>query len=83
MGYSMRTDRWRYTEWIQEKDGKVIARELYDHEIDPQENSNLSEEAAQETRVLQLSDLLRRERSGWKSAAAPQKISSPADKGAL
>lgn len=33
-GDSVRTDRWRYTEW---SDG---ARELYDHQNDPEENYN-------------------------------------------
>jgi len=35
-GDSIRTDRWRYTEW---SDG---ARELYDHAADPEENHNLA-----------------------------------------
>ena len=30
MGYSIRSERWRYTHW-QRRDGKVIAKELYDH----------------------------------------------------
>lgn len=30
MGYSLRNEKWRYTEWIR-KDGKLVARELYDH----------------------------------------------------
>ena len=39
MGYSVRTERWRYTEWGQEgKDG----RELYDHASDPREHRNLA-----------------------------------------
>ena len=29
MGYSMRTDQYRYTEWV-DRDRKVVARELYD-----------------------------------------------------
>ena len=31
MGYSMRNDRYRYTEWIQAGTKRVVARELYDH----------------------------------------------------
>lgn len=38
-GDSIRTDRWRYTEW---SDG---TRELYDHQSDSEENHNLSESA--------------------------------------
>jgi iduronate 2-sulfatase len=32
MGYSMRTDRWRYTEWINSETKKIVGRELYDHQ---------------------------------------------------
>jgi hypothetical protein len=38
-GYSLRTERWRYTEWDEGKAGK----ELYDHEIDPKELTNLAD----------------------------------------
>jgi iduronate 2-sulfatase len=36
MGYSLRTDRWRYTEW------GARGLELYDHTKDPDENENLA-----------------------------------------
>ena len=39
-GYSIRTERRRYTEWIE--NGRVIARELYDYAIDPGETTNLA-----------------------------------------
>jgi iduronate 2-sulfatase len=38
-GYSLRTPRWRYTEW----DGGKQGRELYDRESDPLELTNLAE----------------------------------------
>lgn len=38
MGYSVRTERWRYTEWG--LDGEH-GRELYDHANDPREHTNL------------------------------------------
>ena len=42
MGYSMTTDRFRYTEWVdQKKDNEVVFAELYDHQDDPQENENV------------------------------------------
>ena len=42
MGYSMTTDRFRYTVWVdQKKDNKVVFTELYDHREDPQENENV------------------------------------------
>ena len=37
-GRSVRTPRWRYTEWDEGKNGV----ELYDHEADPQEYTNLA-----------------------------------------
>ena len=39
-GYSLRTDRWRYTEW----DGGARGIELYDHENDPHEFTNLAKD---------------------------------------
>jgi len=42
MGYSIRTDRHRYTEWRTFTTGAVKAIELYDHENDPAETRNLS-----------------------------------------
>ena len=37
----MRTDRYRYTEWVG-LDGGVKGRELYDHDADPLELVNLA-----------------------------------------
>lgn len=45
-GYSVRTKRWRYTEWRAIEGGEVVARELYDHETDPLETRNLVEDSA-------------------------------------
>lgn len=42
MGYSMRTNRWRYTEWIDRTSREIVARELYDHHGDPGENINVA-----------------------------------------
>ena len=42
MGRSIRTDRWRCTEWRDLKTGRVLARELYDHASDPHETRNLA-----------------------------------------
>jgi arylsulfatase A-like enzyme len=39
-GDSVKTDRYRYTEWMK-KDNKVVARMLYDHKKDPDENVNV------------------------------------------
>ena len=40
MGCSIRTKRWRYTEWAEGTKGT----ELYDHHADPQEFENLAEQ---------------------------------------
>jgi iduronate 2-sulfatase len=50
MGYSMRTDQYRYTKWIRIETGEAFARELYDHFADPGEEANLAvEESYTET----------------------------------
>ena len=63
MGYTMRTDRYRLTRWVDAKDhGKVDAVELYDHQTDPEENTNIANDPAQKT-VLE--KLTQRWTSGW------------------
>ncbi len=42
IGNAIRTDRWRYVEWREMKDGTVKFRELYDHGNDPGENKNVA-----------------------------------------
>ncbi|MBA3313570.1 MAG: sulfatase [Planctomycetaceae bacterium] len=54
-GYSVRTARWRYTEWGE--DGKAGV-ELYDHEADPDENVNLADDERRAGRVAELKPLL-------------------------
>jgi iduronate 2-sulfatase len=51
VGYSLRTDRFRYTEW----DGGKQGVELYDHQQDPHEYTNLAKNAQQSETVKQLS----------------------------
>lgn len=53
--YSIRTDRYRYTEW-QEKGGKGI--ELYDHQSDPKEMNNLAKEPSYQKQIKQLAAML-------------------------
>ena len=73
MGYTMRTRRYRYTEWVSftpapdyevdwENDN---GRELYDHETDPGETYNLANLPEYEELVDELSKTLR---DGWRSA---------------
>ncbi len=65
MGYSMCTERFRYTQWQDRKTGKVMARELYDHKIDPQENVNAAAQPEYAKDVNRLSQMLKR---GWRAA---------------
>jgi arylsulfatase A-like enzyme len=53
-GYSLRTPRWRYTEW----DGGKLGRELYDHESDSKELTNLADKPAQSKTVESLAKQL-------------------------
>ena len=53
-GRSVRTARWRYTEW----DGGRQGRELYDHDNDPAEQTNLAADPALRATVEELSALL-------------------------
>ena len=64
-GYSMRTDRWRYTEWTERQTRKVVARELYDHDGDPAENVNLAAKREYAATVKELSVRLKK---GWREA---------------
>ncbi len=57
-GYSLRTDRWRYTEWRSIQDGNVIARELYDHQTDPKETRNVAADERHQSTITKLSSQL-------------------------
>ena len=55
-GFSIRTDRWRYTEWNEGREGI----ELYDHSADPGEWRNLADDAQYAGVRSQMSAELRR-----------------------
>lgn len=55
-GYSVRTDRWRYTEWDNGRSGI----ELYDHRNDPGEYQNLAGDPKHGVLVNRLKGLLRK-----------------------
>ena len=54
MGYSIRTDQFRYTEWRDFNSGEVVARELYDHANDPNETVNVVARNAYRQRLPEL-----------------------------
>jgi len=56
LGRSVRTEKYRYTEWDDGKKGK----ELYDHDADPKEHKNLAQDPAHAAIVEQLARLLHR-----------------------
>jgi uncharacterized sulfatase len=62
MGRSVRTERWRYTEWDEGRAGV----ELYDHDHDPGEYKNLASRPEHKQLVTQLANLLR---AGGQAAA--------------
>jgi iduronate 2-sulfatase len=70
MGYSARTARFRYTEWRDWQSGTTIARELYDHQKDPDETRNVagSEEYREDVQrcAAQLQALHPIVQPGWK-----------------
>jgi arylsulfatase A-like enzyme len=64
MGHSMRTDRYRFTEWrIPGKDFRAV--ELYDHERDPKENVNIAELPENAALVKRFTDQLH---ADWQAA---------------
>ena len=66
MGYSMRTDRYRFTRWQLRSDPDEVATvEIYDHLNDPDENVNLAADPANSPLVGQLT---RQYRQGWRGA---------------
>jgi hypothetical protein len=70
MGYSMRTDRYRFTVWVSREDhSKVDAIELYDHQADPQENTNVAKLQANADLVKHL---MEQWRQGWRGAKVPR-----------
>lgn len=63
IGYSFRTQRYRYTEWVN-KNLKTVARELYDYESDPLEKVNLASRAEHADLQAKLAKQLRAHSQG-------------------
>ncbi len=73
MGYSMRTDRYRFTRWENRNDSEdVVALEIYDHRNDPAENVNLAAQKGNEPLIERLTEQYLR---GWRGAL-PEKLNS-------
>jgi iduronate 2-sulfatase len=65
MGYSMRTDRYRYTEWRDPKAERPVAMELYDYQTDPAGNVNIAGSPEAAKLIEQLGQQLK---AGWQQA---------------
>lgn len=59
LGYSVRTQKFRYTEWIRIDSRKLLDRELYDHEVDPMENKNVLDDEKYAAVPPELSSLIK------------------------
>ncbi len=55
MGYTLRTERYRYTKWIERATGDTYAMELYDYAVDPLETESFIDDP-QYTKVIQSLD---------------------------
>lgn len=69
MGYAVKTDRYRYVEWRKRDGTEVVARELYDHQTDPNEDKNVAGGASNKEVVERHAKLLA---AGWKENAPPK-----------
>ena len=67
LGRSVRTERWRYTEW----GGGARGRELYDEDVDPNEWTNRAADPSYAATLTELSVLLRRRWPAVATSAAP------------
>ena len=68
MGYSMRTERYRYTEWRDPKSELPVAVELYDYQTDPHGDVNLAG-TPQAAKLVE--ELGRQLKAGWQQARPP------------
>ncbi|MGB7159605.1 MAG: sulfatase [Tepidisphaeraceae bacterium] len=66
-GRSVRTDRWRYTEW----NGGLAGVELYDHDADPREHVNLAKHPKHADTIAELKRVLDRTLPTTRPAAQP------------
>lgn len=68
MGYSMRTDRYRFTKWRKMKNpDEIIAYELYDLQNDPNGFVNIADKPENKNVLTELSDLMKEAGIGLQS----------------
>ena len=65
MGYSIRTENHRYTEWVNWETNELAAIELYDQTMDPNENINIAGIEENKSIIKELSEKLK---LGWRAA---------------
>ena len=54
MGNSVRTAKYRYTEWYNWETGTLAAREFYNQQSDPDENKNIADDPENQLVIIQL-----------------------------
>jgi iduronate 2-sulfatase len=59
MGYTIRNDRWRYTEWLDLQKQEIVARELYDQSVSLLPMRNLATEPENAELVAKLAEQLK------------------------
>ncbi len=58
MGYSIRSGKWRFTQWRQRRTGKTVAFELYDHSESDIATQNVAGDSANKETVEKMEALL-------------------------
>lgn len=65
MGYTVRSQEFRYTVWVPDRDGSILAQELYHLRIDPTESRNVAGDPKYSAGLARLEQM---RRDGWRSA---------------
>lgn len=69
MGVAVKTERYRYTEWIRVSTGEVVARDLFDHQLDHAENFGIAGKSENKKVIDELSLLLDKGK-GWRKISS-------------